>query len=112
MGTVSTVIEDGVAIVTLSNPNQGLMDDAMEQQLHTVVHELNDDEAASAIIITGGQPDVFVRHYDVSVLVQRGEKLAAKGMVFTPDRPVPLTRAPAHWTNSYPASSSTTTSRA
>ena len=56
--------------------------DAMEQQLHTVVHELNDNEAASAIIITGGQADVFVRHYDVGVLVQRGEKLAAKGMVF------------------------------
>jgi enoyl-CoA hydratase/carnithine racemase len=41
------------------------------------------------VVLTGGEPGVFVRHYDVAVLHQRGQALRARGKTFTLERPVP-----------------------
>ena len=80
-----------VAVVTLSNPPRGLMDEAMEEGLAAVIEELETDPAIRAVVLTGGQDGVFVRHYDVAVLQRRGRALAARGLTFSPERPVPET---------------------
>ena len=46
------------------------------------------------VLLTGRDAGVFVRHYDVGVLEQRGRAMAARGLRFTLDRPVP--EAPLH----------------
>ncbi|MGP1254370.1 MAG: enoyl-CoA hydratase/isomerase family protein [Kiloniellales bacterium] len=86
---VEVVRHGPVAAVALSNPPHGLMDEAMEQELAAVVEELEADPSIRAVVLTGGQEGVFVRHYDVAVLERRGRALAARGLSFSPERPVP-----------------------
>ena len=87
---------DAVAVVTLSNPPSGLMDEAMERQLAAAVEALEADAAVRTVVLTGGQDGVFVRHYDVATIERRGRALAARGLTFDPERPVP--EAPIHTT--------------
>ena len=50
------------------------------------------DAAIRVVVLTGASSDVFVRHYDVRELEQRGRALAKRGLKFSLDRPVPETR--------------------
>ena len=80
------------AVVRLFNPNQGLMDEAMESELLQVLDLLHDGvswPAGRVVILTGRDPGVFVRHYDVAILHQRAQAMAARGKAFSIDRPVP-----------------------
>jgi enoyl-CoA hydratase/carnithine racemase len=80
------------AIVRLFNPNQGLMDEAMEGELMQVLDLLHDRQRwpeGRVVVLTGRDPGVFVRHYDVAVLHQRAQAMAARGKRFSLDRPVP-----------------------
>lgn len=89
---VDCVLEGGVALVRLFNPNQGLMDEAMENELLDVLGRLDDKltwPEGRVVILTGRDEGVFVRHYDVAVLHQRAQAMAARGKRFKLDRPVP-----------------------
>ena len=89
---VQCTLEGACAIVRLFNPNQGLMDEAMESELLRVLDLLHDGvswPAARVVILTGRDPGVFVRHYDVAVLYQRAQAMATRGKAFSIDRPVP-----------------------
>lgn len=89
---VDCVLTGGTALVRLFNPHQGLMDEAMEKELLEVLHRLDDKTwwpEGRVVILTGRDAGVFVRHYDVGVLHQRSQAMAAKGMRFNLDRPVP-----------------------
>jgi enoyl-CoA hydratase len=79
----------GVAVVRIGNPPGGFMDDGTERELVAVLDLLEGIDALRVVIFTGALPGVFVRHYDVRVLEQRARELAARGLVFTPERPVP-----------------------
>ena len=95
-GRVTLEYDGAVACLTLSNPPQGYMDEAMETALAAHVDALEADDAIRAVVLTGGQDGVFVRHYDVSVIETRGRALAARGLRLSTDRPVP--EAPIHAT--------------
>lgn len=86
--------QDGVAVLRLSNPPQGFMDDASEAGIEAALDAIDADAGVRVVIITGGQPGVFVRHFDVGVLERRGRALAERGLRFDPARPVP--EAPIH----------------
>ena len=89
---VALSLHGPVAVVRLSNPPTGLMDDVMEAELEQVLAQLDDPAAwpgGRVVVLTGGEPGVFVRHYDVAVLHQRGQALRARGKTFTLERPVP-----------------------
>lgn len=80
---------DGVAVLRLSNPPEGFMDDAMENELERALDTIDSTPELRVIVITGATPGVFVRHFDVGVLEQRARALAARGLRFDPARPVP-----------------------
>jgi enoyl-CoA hydratase len=89
---VQCTLEGACAIVRLFNPKQGLMDEAMESELLQVLDLLHDGvcwPAGRVVILTGRDPGVFVRHYDVAVLHQRAQAMATRGKAFSIDRPVP-----------------------
>jgi enoyl-CoA hydratase len=89
---VQCTLEGACAIVRLFNPKQGLMDEAMESELLQVLDLLHDGvcwPAGRVVILTGRDPGVFVRHYDVAVLHQRAQAMAARGKAFSIERPVP-----------------------
>lgn len=91
---VSCEAHGQTAIVRFHNADMGLMDATMERELLDVVRLLEGVPALRAVVLTGGQPDVFIRHYDVSALCSRAEIMRKKGLQFSTDRIVP--KAPIH----------------
>jgi enoyl-CoA hydratase/carnithine racemase len=85
---------DGVARVQLFNPPMGCMDAQTEVELQQLLDLLDGRPEVRAVLLTGRDDGVFVRHYDVGVLEQRGRAMAARGLRFALDRPVP--EAPFH----------------
>jgi enoyl-CoA hydratase len=64
----------------------------MERELLQVLDLLHDGVSwpdGRVVILTGRDPGVFVRHYDVAVLHQRAQAMATRGKAFSIERPVP-----------------------
>lgn len=88
-GTATLVIDGAIATLSFANPDKGYMDAAMETQLVEAIGRIEADPGVRACILTGADAGVFIRHYDVSVLSERSEAMAARGLQFSTDRPVP-----------------------
>ena len=83
MSLVSIERRGGAAVVTYANPPFGTMTGAGAQEMFEKLQPLVADAAVRSIIITGGLPGVFIRHYDV------GELSTASDGSRTPRRPDP-----------------------
>jgi enoyl-CoA hydratase/carnithine racemase len=70
------------------------MDGATESELAAALDLVESTPHIRVLVFTGRDAGVFVRHYDVGVLEKRGRQMAARGLHFTLDRPVP--EAPFH----------------
>jgi enoyl-CoA hydratase len=68
MGLVTVRRQGGAAVVTYANPPLGTMTAAGAQEMLETVRPLAEDPAVRSIIITGGLPGIFIRHYDVGEL--------------------------------------------
>jgi len=83
--------EGAVLRVLLFNPPLGCMDAQTESELLTLLDRVDATPAWRVVLLSGRDAGVFVRHYDVAVLEQRGRALVARGLRFALDRPVPET---------------------
>ena len=83
MSLVTVKMHKAAAVVTYANPPFGTMTAAGADELLEVVRPLAADAAVRAIIITGGVPGIFIRHYDVDELAGLGDRLRE-----TPPAPV------------------------
>ena len=84
---VSTRVEDGVAVVTLGSPGRIHFDPEMSDALLAAMTALAGDEAVRVVVVTGGAPGYFVRHYSVAALISTGERLKSSGQPWPEDRP-------------------------
>ncbi|MDO7836429.1 enoyl-CoA hydratase/isomerase family protein [Sphingobium sp. HBC34] len=75
-GQVTVERVDAIAIVRFANPPHGTMAAKGAAQLRDALARAIADEAVHAIIVTGGQDGVFIRHADVSQIAKAGEYLA------------------------------------
>lgn len=82
MSFVTTEQRGATVVVTYANPGRGTMTWAGSVETYAVVKAAVDDPAVRCIVITGGVPGIFIRHYDV------GELSAASNAADTP-RPAP-----------------------
>jgi enoyl-CoA hydratase len=80
---------DGVAVVTITNPPMGYMDSATVPELDAVTRELEADESVRAVVITGGLPGVFVRHYSVVELEGLSRALRERNTVVDIEQRIP-----------------------
>lgn len=87
MGLVSVERRGGAAIVTYANPPVGTMTAAGAQEMLETIRPLAEDTGVRSIVITGGMPGIFIRHYDVGELSTASD--AAKDTPAPPrsDRP-------------------------
>jgi len=76
MSLVSTERRGGVAIVTYANPPVGTMTAAGSNEMLEAMTALAEDDAVRAVVITGGMPGIFIRHYDVGELSTASDRLA------------------------------------
>lgn len=81
MGLVTVTRHGEAAVVTYANPPFGTMTAAGAQEMLEAFRPLAADPDVRAIILTGGLPGVFIRHYDVDELCDLAERLK--------DRPLP-----------------------
>lgn len=79
----------GIALVEMFNPHNGCFDTASESELSVVLDLLDGTGGLRVLVLTGGAPGVFVRHYDLPTLHSIAVRLHGKGMRFSTDRPVP-----------------------
>jgi enoyl-CoA hydratase len=76
MGLVTVERRGAAALVTYANPPFGTMTAAGAQEMLDKIRPLAEDDAVRAIVITGGVPGIFIRHYDVGELSTMSERLA------------------------------------
>lgn len=69
MQMVTVERRGGAGIITFSNPPVGVINRAGSEEMRAALRELVADEDIRSIIITGGQPGIFIRHYDVTEFV-------------------------------------------
>ena len=82
---LSTKISDGIAVVTLGSATRIFFDPEMSDALFETLTALAADDNVRVVIVTGGAPGYFVRHYSVAALVELGERL--KGQAWPEDAP-------------------------
>jgi len=82
---LSTHIDGGVAVITLGSARRIYFDPEMSDALFEAMTALASDASVRAIVVTGGAPGYFVRHYSVAALVALGERL--KGQDWPEDAP-------------------------
>ena len=84
---LSTRIEGGIAVVTLGSPKRIFFDPEMSEALLDALTALGSDEAVRVVVVTGGAPGYFVRHYSVAELIKTGERLKSSGKKWAEDTP-------------------------
>lgn len=81
--------QGAIWIAKFHNPPHSFMDQLTAQALSQFLDEVEADEQLRVVILTGSETGVFIRHYDVSVLLERGQAMAERGMQFNLDRIIP-----------------------
>ena len=66
----------GIVVLAFSNPPHGYFDDASEVELLAHLDAIEANEALRAVVLTGADNGVFVRHYSVEVLEERAVAMA------------------------------------
>ncbi len=89
MGLVTVTRRGGAAVMTYANPPFGTMTAAGSQEMLEAFRPLAADPAVRCIVITGGLPDIFIRHYDVGEL-----SVASEAMDGAPPAPPPRSAQP------------------
>src|SRR5579872_6678578 len=84
---LSAHTKDGIAVVTLGSPMRIYFDQEMSDALYDALTMYADDPAVRVVVVTGGAPGYFVRHYSVAALIRLGESVRASGREWPEDAP-------------------------
>ena len=93
MTLVTTEDRGAVRVITYANPPFGTMTGAGSSEMFDAMTAAARDGAVRVIIITGGMPGVFIRHYDVGELSQMADA-AQNAPVSAPAPPTAGARPP------------------
>jgi enoyl-CoA hydratase/carnithine racemase len=77
-GAVTVTDDEGVRLLTITNPPRGYLDAAVSSEVLDHLRAALTDECVRAIVFTGGLAGVFVRHYDVGEIVALGEAIRSE----------------------------------
>lgn len=76
MGLVTSERRGAAAVITYANPPLGTMTAAGAEEMFQAVQAAVENDEIRCLVLTGGVPGIFVRHYDVGELTVLGERLA------------------------------------
>ncbi len=79
-----------VALVTVANPPDAYMDHETVPELDAAIRELEADDAVRAVVLAGGVPGFFIRHYSVHELEDLSKSLRERGVTVDPAKPLPV----------------------
>jgi enoyl-CoA hydratase len=89
MQKIALDVAENIAVVTISNPPHGYMDDHIVDELERTTRRLESRADVKVIILTGGLPGIFVQHYDLRELEGLCQKLISRGEPFGEHRHIP-----------------------
>ena len=70
---------DGIAVVTLGSPKRIYFDAEMGDALTETLDRFAGDTKVRVVVITGGAPGYFNRHFSIPALIEIAESLRASG---------------------------------
>jgi enoyl-CoA hydratase/carnithine racemase len=91
MTLVTTDNRGAVRLITYANPPFGTMTAAGSSEMFDALSAAAGDAAVRAVVITGGLPGIFIRHYDVGELAVMSETLAGAAPAPTAPQTTPQT---------------------
>ena len=76
---LTTSVENAIAVITLGSAQRIYFDEEMGDSLTTALEELAGDPAVRVVVVTGGAPGYFIRHFSINSLLQVAEAIRASG---------------------------------
>jgi enoyl-CoA hydratase len=76
---LTTRVADGIAVITLGSATRIYFDEEMGNALTEALNEFAGDPNVRVVIVTGGAPGYFNRHFDIPALIGIAESLRASG---------------------------------
>jgi enoyl-CoA hydratase/carnithine racemase len=74
---LTTRVDDGIAVITLGSARRIYFDEEMRDALTEVLDEFAGDPKVRIVVVTGGAPGYFNRHFSIPALIQIAESLRA-----------------------------------
>jgi enoyl-CoA hydratase len=82
MSEIAVRRDGAIAIITITLPEQFMTDNTV-RELNAATEELHADESCRAMVFTGGEEGVFIRHFSVKVLEEMSAALRQRGKTFS-----------------------------
>ena len=76
---LTTSVENAIAVITLGSAQRIYFDEEMGNLLTNALEELAGNPGVRVIVVTGGAPGYFIRHFSVGSLLQLAEAIRASG---------------------------------
>src|SRR6266487_5465460 len=76
---LTTTVADGIAVITLGSARRIYFDEEMGDALTEALDGFAGDANVRVIVVTGGAPGYFIRHFSVAALIRLAESLRASG---------------------------------
>ncbi len=76
---LSTNVADGIAVITLGSARRIYFDEEMGDALTEALDGFAGDLNVRVVIVTGGAPGYFNRHFSIPALIRLAESLRASG---------------------------------
>src|SRR6266700_2469358 len=76
---LTTKVTDGTALITLGSPKRIYFDAEMGDALTEALERFAGDASVRVVVVTGGAPGYFNRHFNIPALIQIAESLRASG---------------------------------
>src|ERR1700745_54929 len=74
---LTTRVADGIAVITLGSARRIYFDEEMGDTLTAALDRFAGDANVRVVVVTGGAPGYFIRHYSIAVLIRLAESLRA-----------------------------------
>ncbi len=82
---LATRVVDGIAVITLGNARRIYFDAEMGDALTEALDGFAGDAKVRVVVVTGGAPGYFIRHFTIAALIDIGESLRASGRQWPED---------------------------
>jgi enoyl-CoA hydratase len=76
---LTTKVADGIAVITLGSARRIHIDQEMSDALYEALNGFAGNADVRVVIVTGGAPGYFVRHYSIAELIRLAESVRATG---------------------------------
>jgi enoyl-CoA hydratase len=76
---LTTRVADGIAVITLGSEKRIYLDEEMGDALTEALDGFAGDANVRVVVVTGGAPGYFIRHFSVAALIRLAESLRASG---------------------------------